>query len=63
VDPCARGSYSFLATGSSPDDQDAPAEPAGDRVLFAGETTQPEHFATVHGAYLSGVREAQRILG
>ena len=38
-------------------------KPASDRVLFAGEATQPEHFATVHGAYLSGVREAQRILG
>ena len=63
ADPYARGSYSFLAVGSSPDDQEALAEPAGDRVLFAGEATQPEHFATVHGAYLSGVREAQRILG
>lgn len=63
ADQYARGSYSFLATGSSPDDQAALAEPAGDRVLFAGEATEPEHFATVHGAYLSGVREAQRILG
>jgi monoamine oxidase len=63
ADPYARGSYSFLAVGSSPDDQEALAEPASDRVLFAGEATQPEHFATVHGAYLSGVREAQRILG
>lgn len=62
ADPFARGSYSFLAVGSSPDDQEALAEPASDRVLFAGEATQPEHFATVHGAYLSGVREAQRIL-
>jgi len=24
---------------------------------------RPEHFATVHGEYLGGVREAQRILG
>jgi monoamine oxidase len=63
ADPYARGSYSFLAVGSSPDDQEALAEPASHRVLFAGEATQPEHFATVHGAYLSGVREAQRILG
>jgi len=63
ADPYARGSYSFLAVGSSPADQKALAEPASDRVLFAGEATQPEHFATVHGAYLSGVREAQRILG
>ena len=46
-----------------PGDQRALAEPATERVLFAGEATEPEHFATVHGAYLSGVREAQRILG
>lgn len=63
TDRYARGSYSFLAVGSSPADQDALGEPASDRVLFAGEATYPEHFATVHGAYLSGLREAHRILG
>ena len=62
ADPYARGSYSYLAVGSSPADQDALAEPASERVLFAGEATFAEHFATVHGAYLSGRREAQRIL-
>jgi len=62
-DPYARGSYSFVAVGSSPDDMDALAEPVGERLLFAGEATNPEFFATVHGAYLSGVREAERILG
>jgi polyamine oxidase len=39
------------------------AEPAGERLMFAGEATNPEFFGTVHGAYLSGVREAERILG
>lgn len=63
ADPYARGSYSYLAVGSSPADQNALAEPASDRLLFAGEATYPEHFATVHGAYLSGLREADRILG
>ncbi|MGD9620305.1 MAG: flavin monoamine oxidase family protein [Mycolicibacterium sp.] len=63
ADPYARGSYSFLAVGSSPDDQRALAEPVGDRLAFAGEATHPEFFATVHGAYLSGLREADRILG
>ena len=62
ADPFARGSYSFLAVGSSPDDQRALAEPVEDRVLFAGEATQDEFSATVHGAYLSGLREAERIL-
>ncbi len=63
ADPYARGSYSFLAVGSSPDDQEALAEPVGERLGFAGEATNPEYFATVHGAYLSGLREADRILG
>jgi polyamine oxidase len=62
-DPFARGSYSFVAVGSSPDDMEALGEPVGERLLFAGEATNPEYFATVHGAYLSGVREAERILG
>jgi len=63
ADPYARGSYSFLAVGSSPGDQRALAEPISDRVAFAGEATHEEFFATVHGAYLSGLREAERILG
>ena len=63
ADPFARGSYSFLGVGSSPDDQRALAEPVGDRLGFAGEATHVEFFATVHGAYLSGLREAERILG
>ena len=63
ADPYARGSYSFVAVGSSPDDMEALAEPVGDKLAFAGEATNAEFFATVHGAYLSGLREADRILG
>ena len=63
ADPYARGSYSFLAVGSSPADLRALAEPVGERLLFAGEATHEEFFATVHGAYMSGIREAERILG
>jgi monoamine oxidase len=63
ADPYARGSYSFIAAGSSPDDMTALGEPVGERLLFAGEATSPEFFGTVHGAYLSGVREADRVLG
>jgi polyamine oxidase len=62
ADPYARGSYSFLAVGSSPADLRALAEPVSERLLFAGEATHEEFFATVHGAYMSGVREADRIL-
>ena len=63
TDQFARGSYSFIAVGSSPDDMHALGEPVGERLLFAGEATNPEWFGTVHGAYLSGQREADRILG
>jgi monoamine oxidase len=63
TDQYARGSYSFIAVGSSPDDMHALGEPVGERLLFAGEATNPEWFGTVHGAYLSGLREADRVLG
>ncbi len=63
ADPYARGSYSFVAVGSNATDQRALAEPVGDRLLFAGEATHEEFFATVHGAYRSGIREADRIFG
>jgi len=30
--------------------------------MFAGEATHHERFQTTHGAYLSGIRESNRIL-
>jgi polyamine oxidase len=30
--------------------------------MFAGEATEPDYFSTVHGAYLSGIRESNRVL-
>jgi polyamine oxidase len=63
ADPYARGSYSHVAVGSGPEDLRILAQPASERVLFAGEATHEKYYATVHGAYLSGQREADRILG
>ncbi len=64
-DPFALGSYSFLGVGSSNDDRRALAEPLGDenvdRVFFAGEATARGQAATVHGAYLSGLRVAREV--
>ena len=60
-DPFTLGSYSFVPVGSGPDDRRALAEPVEERLFFAGEATSPDYPATVHGAFLSGVREAQRI--
>ncbi|XP_033326028.2 lysine-specific histone demethylase Su(var)3-3 isoform X1 [Megalopta genalis] len=72
ADPWARGSYSFVAVGSSGSDYDllaapvAPpptpgAPPPQPRVFFAGEHTIRNYPATVHGAFLSGLREGGRI--
>lgn len=61
-DPFAQGSFSYTAVGSGDDDRTALGEPLGEQVFFAGEATETEHTATVHGALLSGRREADRIL-
>jgi monoamine oxidase len=60
-DPLARGSYSHIPPGAGGDDYDALAEPIGERLFFAGEATQRASPATVHGAYLSGLRAAEEV--
>ncbi|XP_059318478.1 probable polyamine oxidase 5 [Lycium ferocissimum] len=75
-DPLFLGSYSYVAVGSSGDDLDTMAEPLPKRsnhsinskgspplqILFAGEATHRTHYSTTHGAYCSGLREANRLL-
>ncbi|XP_034235850.1 peroxisomal N(1)-acetyl-spermine/spermidine oxidase-like [Thrips palmi] len=69
-DPFFQGSVSYLGLESNVGQQcdlSAPlpspcAETPEPTLLFAGEATCPGHFATVHGARLSGLREAERIL-
>ena len=62
ADPFAGGSYSFVPPGAGEADYEAMAEPVAERLFFAGEATHPEYPATVHGALLSGYREAKRIM-
>ncbi len=62
ADAYAQGSYSFVAVGSSPADMDTLAEPIEGRVLFAGEATDSDWYATVDGALRSGLREARRVV-
>jgi monoamine oxidase len=38
------------------------AEEVESKVFFAGEHTEVDYFSTVHGAYISGLREAKKIL-
>jgi monoamine oxidase len=62
TDPLARGSYTFLRPGGTPDDRRtlADAVVAG-RITFAGEALDAEEPATVHGAIRSGKRAAVRL--
>lgn len=60
-DPFAGGAYSYVRVGSKWSDYDAIMQPLKNRVFFAGEATIKEFPGTVHGAFLSGVREAKRI--
>ena len=67
TDPFSYGSYSYVGTRSSGFDYDLIASPVKSkkskipRLFFAGEHTIRNYPATVHGAYLSGLREASRI--
>jgi hypothetical protein len=63
-DPLTRGSYSAVTVGGrGPDDYEAMARPVGGRVFFAGEATTRKYPATMHGAFLTGLREAARVAG
>ena len=59
-DRFARGTYSFVAAESRPGDYDLIAAPISN-LFFAGEATIATHPATVHGAYLSGLRAAHEV--
>ena len=53
--------YSNISPRGTGEDYDALAEPVGERLFFAGEATNRKHPATMHGAFLSGTREAARV--
>jgi monoamine oxidase len=62
-DPFSGGSYSYPAIGVTKDDYIALGKTVENRLFFAGEATNAHLYdATTHGAYLSGIREAKRIL-
>ena len=61
-DPFSYGSYSFIPVNGRAEDYQTLAEPINNRIFFAGEATNRSYPGTVHGAYLSGLREAERIL-
>lgn len=61
-DPFAFGSYSFNTVGSTPSTRKTIAAPLEDKVFFAGEASHSAYFGTAHGAYLSGLNAAKKIL-
>ncbi|TVY20610.1 Lysine-specific histone demethylase 1A [Lachnellula arida] len=60
-DKFSRGSYSNTGPNFEPDDYEVMAKPIGN-LFFAGEHTCGTHPATVHGAYISGLRAASEVL-
>ncbi len=60
--PNSFGSYSFATTGTTTEDFNTMSQSVQNKLFFAGEHTELEYRGTVHGAYLSGLREADKII-
>ena len=56
------GAYSYTAVDTEMQHFDDLAEEVNDKLFFAGEHTNVDYYSTVHGAYLSGIREANKII-
>ncbi len=61
------GSHTFIELGSSIHDIKQFAIPCSNKsvepkILFAGEGTHERFYGTMHGAFLTGIREAKRII-
>ena len=56
------GAYSYTAVGTEMRHFEDLAEEIDNRLFFGGEHTEVDYFSTAHGAYLSGIREADKII-
>lgn len=61
ANPHTRGAYSYALTGGA-DHRAILAQPIENKIFIAGEATMPNAYATVHGAYLSGLSVSEKIL-
>ncbi len=62
TDPHSLGPFAIPLVGSTAKHYGALAEPIGGKLFFAGEHTNFEYRASVHGAYLSGLRAAKQVM-
>lgn len=69
-DPFAQGSYCYIPPATSPNSSATPpspldilqlSRPVGERLFFAGEHTEADHYASVHAAWISGLREGRAL--
>ncbi|KDQ08627.1 hypothetical protein BOTBODRAFT_179697 [Botryobasidium botryosum FD-172 SS1] len=66
-DPYARGAYCYIPTTTPGEEECTPldfaelARPVHEKIFFAGEHTHMDWYASVHGAWASGMREGDRI--
>jgi monoamine oxidase len=63
ADEFARGSYSFASVGTNKTHFDELAKAVDQKIFFCGEHTNYAYKGTAHGAYLSGIRAAEEIIG
>ncbi len=62
TNPYCLGSYSYTSIKTKMEHFDQMAEAEQSKLFFAGEHTDRDYFSTAHGAYLSGIREAKKIM-
>lgn len=61
-DPNSMGPFAMPIVGSTPKHYAALAEPISGKLFFAGEHTNFDYRASVHDAYLSGLRAAKQFM-
>jgi monoamine oxidase len=61
-DPWALGAYSYARPGDA-GAREVLAEPVDERLFFAGEACTVNDYSTAHGAYRTGERAAEAVLG
>ncbi len=55
--------YTYISKNSSPDDCKTLQKPINDLIYMCGEHLCFDFIGTIHGAYITGVQAAERIIG